>query len=314
MIILCKKSLAHQTHTEIVLIFGIGLIGLEIVNALTKTGYSPFTHDFSWTDRQQQASDASSIIDKLRTLSHDPMTGTGHGREPAIDVVWAAGKCGFVSSCEELEEEKKSFQRILELHGEISSSGLCNSARFHLVSSAGGLFESQKLINETSTPSPCRPYGNQKLQLEQLLLDTVDNRICFIYRPSSVYGFINSGRFGFISTLLKNGLLNKEVNILGSMNTLRDYVFSADIGQHIANRITSNNTSGSIEMLASGKPTSILQLKLIVEQIINKKIYICCSSSKANHEDITFDVNGLPVDWQPTEINLGIRKIYNDFF
>jgi len=314
MIILYNKSPTHQTHTALVLIFGIGLIGQEIVNALTKTGYSPITHNFSWTDRQQQASDASSIIGKLRTLSYDPIMDIGYEREPDIDVVWAAGKCGFVSSCEELEEEKKSFRRILELHGQISSSGLCNSARFHLVSSAGGLFESQKLINETSTPSPCRPYGNQKLQLEQLLLDTIDKGLCFIYRPSSVYGFINSGRFGLISTLLKNGLINKEVNILGSMNTLRDYVFSADIGQHIANRITSNNTPGSIEILASGKPTSILQLKLIVEQIINKKIYICCSSSEANNEDITFDANGLPVDWQSTEINLGIRKIYNDFF
>lgn len=314
MIFLCKNSRSRQQRTDVALVFGIGLIGMEIVGALTKAGYSPFVHEFNWTDRRRQELDASSILMKLRSIIHEKPPVTECEKEPNINIVWAAGKCGFSSSREELEEEKKSFQIILDLYAHILESGLCRSLKFHLVSSAGGLFESQKLINESSHPSPCRPYGDQKLQLEQLLLGAVDKNSCFVYRPSSVYGFINGGRFGFIATLLKNGLLNKEVNMLGSMNTLRDYVFSRDIGEHIAKRIGSNGTPGSIEFLASGKPTSILQLKLIVEQVINKKIYICCSSSNANHEDITFDANSLPADWQPTEINLGIRKIYLDFF
>lgn len=315
MIILYKDSGTRSEIRNIVLIFGVGLIGKEIVHSLLlHEKYNSQSYDFHWNNRQQQAADAENLITQFRNIANLGTRESAYPKKINVALVWAAGRAGFASSNAEMEEEKTSFKVVLEIYQAISRSDLCNILNFHFVSSAGGLFESQRFINKNSTPSPCRPYGSHKLNLEELLLNSIGADASFIYRPSSVYGLMSGGRLGLIATLIKNGLQNKEVKILGNMDTLRDYVFCGDIGQHIAKRIISNANQGRIEILASGRPMSILQLKIIVEQVINRKIYICTSTSNTNSEDITFDASSLPADWRPTEINLGVRKVYADFF
>lgn len=310
MIILKKNPSFDTERKKIVLVFGLGLIGREIFKSLIAQGYTYTTKKFDWIDRRQQAQDAAIIIAEIKNIVNCEFY------EKAVDVaiVWAAGKTGFSSESNEIAAEELSFKVILDTYRNLIDACPLSNFKFHLISSAGGIFESQSHIGIKSIPSPRRPYGHLKLGLEMLLLEALDEGSYFIYRPSSVYGLLNSGRSGLISTLIKNGLLNKEVQIVGSMDTLRDYVFSGDIGDYVAKKITLSSDKGGFHFLVSGRPTSIVQLKIIVERILNKKIYICSSFSGSNSENITFNHSCLPYDWHPTEINFGVKKIYSHFF
>lgn len=310
MIVLQSNPSLDAKCKRIVLIFGLGLIGKEIFNSLLAQSYTYTTHKFDWNDRGQQAQDASTLMAEIKTI----VACEAYDKAVEVAVVWAAGRAGFSSGDNEMATEELSFKAILDVYRKLVDACPSGKFKFHLVSSAGGIFESQSHIGAESTPSPCRPYGHLKLKLEMLLSEVLDKDSCFIYRPSSVYGLLNSGRSGLISTLIKNGLLNKEVQIFGSMDTLRDYVFSGDIGEYIANKITKKPDNYGTHFLVSGRPTSILQLKITVERILNKKIYICSSLSGSNSENITFNHSCLPYDWRPTEINLGVKKIYSEYF
>ncbi|HMD68449.1 MAG TPA: hypothetical protein VKF42_06165, partial [Chitinivibrionales bacterium] len=84
---------------------------------------------------------------------------------------------------------------------------------------------------------------------------------------STVYGPIRKGfRLGLISTLIFNGARQEVSRIFGTINTLRDYVWCEDIGNYIARAIAENDDdqNNSIVYLASGKPSSIFEIKHIV--------------------------------------------------
>lgn len=312
MIVLRKDSTQAEVPTKVVLLFGLGLIGREIFNNLIAQGFSYTSQNFDWNDAVLQESDARSLIVTTQSIINAALS--EHASTIDIAIVWAAGKAGFGSLEAEMIVEELSFRAVLNVYKLLANGYGSGDVSFHLMSSAGGLFESQSHVGAKSVAAPCRAYGHLKLRMETLLEETVKQQSRYVYRPSSVYGPLNTGRAGIIATLIKNGLLNKEVQILGSMNTLRDYVFSGDIGRFVSTKITSTCKNGAVYFLVSGRPTSILQLKTSVERILNKKIYICSSLSSSNSENITFDHSCLPPEWQPTELNLGISTIYSQFF
>ncbi len=312
MIVFQSAPSIHVPDKKIVLLFGLGLIGNEIFVNLIRHGYNYKSHDFDWVDRSKQEAQARELAIEVQGIIKSTVA-----VQPAavdINIIWAAGKAGFSSLEDETLTEEISFRNVLEFYKKLTETHAFGRVVFHLLSSAGGLFESQNHITLRSSPSPRRAYGHLKLKLEDLLIECSDSASRNIYRPSSVYGPLNMGRTGIIPTLIKNGLLNKEVQILGSMDTLRDYVFSGDIGAYVTKKIISHKKEGGIHFLVSGKPTSLLQLKNTTERILNKKIYICSNLADSNAENITFDQSCRPSDWNPIELNLGIRKIHSDFF
>jgi hypothetical protein len=63
--------------------------------------------------------------------------------------------------------------------------------------------------------------------------------------------------------------------------------------------------------LVSGKPSSIYEIKRIVEDMLNKKIYVAFQSAYDNSSDITFSTEILPNDWHPIDIRTAARKVYS---
>lgn len=71
MIILYKDSDTRPEIRSIVLIFGVGLIGKEIVHSLlSHEQYKSQSYDFHWNDRKQQAADAENLITQFRNIAH----------------------------------------------------------------------------------------------------------------------------------------------------------------------------------------------------------------------------------------------------
>ena len=182
---------------------------------------------------------------------------------------------------------------------------------FHLVSSAGGLFEGQTQVGPASVPRPLRPYGRSKWQQEQYLREVLPSVVRYCYRPSSVYGAPARGRrAGLIATLLSNGMQRRETHFIGRMDTLRDYVSNIDVAGYIAGRVLASQAQGGTFMLASARPVSLYQLKALAERTIGRKIYASYASELTNSADMGFLPSCLPDDWRFRDVETGMRQIF----
>ena len=309
MIVLEKKT-PPEAEKEVVALFGSGLIGSSICqNILRRGNYSSSFFPFDWDSVEQNKNDADIIFSVLSQLIDFNLKTTGS----RIVFIWSAGKGGFEASEEDIQEELKNFGNVLGLAQRCVDKFPSVKIFFHLFSSAGGLFEGQRLVHSASQPKPRRFYGILKYEQEQSLLK-IDARLRkIIYRPTSVYGFTGQGnRMGLIPTLILNGIQNKVTGIYGSLSTLRDYVFSQDIGHFVAESLYSDTDSScTYHLLGTGKPSSIYEIRHFVEKVIGRKIYLKFEnySGIENTSDITLNSSVLSKGWNPTDLKTGIRLV-----
>jgi hypothetical protein len=227
-----------------------------------------------------------------------------------IDFVWSAGKGGFGMEQSDTLQELASFSEVAEMAIALSRENPSCLVRFHLISSAGGLFEGQRNVNNSSLPSPKRPYAFLKLAQEKML-DDCGQLVRFIYRPTSVYGFAGlNRRMGLIPTLLLNGSKNKVSTIFGAPETLRDYVWADDVGAFMAEMIASKPTAPGSFLLASGKPSTLYEIFSHIEQILNKKLFFHYVKRGDNVEHNTFSMKTQPFGWHPMDLETSMRKTY----
>jgi UDP-glucose 4-epimerase len=206
--------------------------------------------------------------------------------------------------------ELDSFSEVVEMAVAVVRENPACLIRFHMLSSAGGLFEGQRNVNNASPPAPGRPYGFLKLAQEKILGDC-DGLIQFIYRPTSVYGFAGlNRRMGLIPTLLWNGSKNKVSTIYGAPETLRDYAWADDVGAFVAKIIDSTATGSGRFILASGKPSALFEIFNHIEKMLNKRLFCHYIKSGGNAEHNTFSMKTHPVGWNPLDLETGIRKTY----
>jgi len=180
---------------------------------------------------------------------------------------------------------------------------------FHLISSAGGLFEGQKHVDRTSLPRPRKPYGRAKLQQEQMLARLPAQVRKMIYRLSTVYGFSGKGvRCGLVNTLIQNSIRRQPSHIVGNALTIRDYVLVSDVGKFIASRLQDVDASSRLLTLASGKPTTIFEVLNRIENIVGRKCFYAFEDVSTNTTDISFSPAILPEFWFPTDLGTGLRQ------
>jgi UDP-glucose 4-epimerase len=314
-LLLDKKSRSRVRH--VVAIFGVGLIGNAVVCALRENSkFDSELKQFRWAGLKQLREDALLIekrIDKflLKDRSAD--------LNNQIAVLWSAGRAGFLADDQEVDAEFGAFRTVVELANRLGHK--CHKTRlsFHLVSSIGGLFEGLKNIAHSQPGNPTRPYGQLKLAQEEFLKRSFPESAINIYRPTSVYGYSGPGcRMGLIPTLIRNGMSNRVSRIVGSVSTLRDYVFSGDVGNFIANRLleTPAENGPNLYFLASGKPSNIYEVQQLVEEKLRRRIFISFDSDPVhdNSSDITVSRAALPTSWAPTDLRTGINVVATDMF
>lgn len=297
----------------IIVLWGNGLIGQAIANGLMqhKSDLYSKTIPFLWHNQtaQQQAMVAiGQFIDKFFSMGN-------HTDKPRLIFVWSAGQAGFSTTLTETDTEMSVFLFVLGFAKNLQQRQ--NSwVEFHLLSSAGGLFEGCHYVDSKTLPSPCRPYGKLKLNQEQELLK-VSQLTPYIYRPSSVYGVPKQGgRSSLISVLLHHGILGQVISIVGTQTTLRDYVYVNDIGHYIAQKIlfcAALNTTQQLFWMVSSKPSSILEITCMVEKIIRRQLYLTYKIVPDNDCDITFSPHLKPKDFNSSSLEIGIFQVYKQW-
>jgi len=314
LIFLKCHDIGKQKKSSIVAIFGIGLIGSCLARTLKQYQYeTAYNLPFSWQHSSHRIIEKEDIKYCIRRISNNVNGTAFHDADSQcrIDFVWSAGKGGFDIKQNDTTPEMDSFSEVLEMALAVSRENPSSQVGFHMVSSAGGLFEGQRNVEIASEPSPRRPYAIMKLAQENILNDC-DGLVRFIYQPTSVYGFAGlNRRMGLIPTLLWNGSKNKVSTIFGAPETLRDYVWVGDIGNFMAGMISSKTSVSNRFILASGKPSALFEVVNRIENTLNKKLFCHYIKSGGNAEHNTFSPKTHPVGWNPLDMETGIRKTHN---
>jgi nucleoside-diphosphate-sugar epimerase len=294
----------NSTEHHLVLLFGLGLIGSAICEALLRLEFKSLADIlFDWQDDSQMA-DARDFIESV-CLRNSRMT-------VRLTFLWCAGTTGFYSSPDEADREYAVFRKTVGFALDLQKRLQPADFSFHSVSSAGGLFEGQRVIRETSRPTPARPYGLLKKQQEDLLLNTFSETDIAIYRPSSVYGPMEQqSRHGLINNLILNARTGRITVLDAHVMSLRDYVFAGDIGNFVARRIRFESDESNInplQFLVSARCSSIFEVFQKIKRILNLHAQFRFDDQFGNHKNITFSDSVLPLGWRPVALDVGIRQ------
>jgi nucleoside-diphosphate-sugar epimerase len=311
MIVYQEPSEANS-GSRVVALFGKGLIGSSVCNCIEQQlNYSSILFPFDWHCLEQCKKDSATIYNYLSSIlvSHSVRSGA------EVAFVWCAGKAGFTATAKEMISELATYSVALDLVCALTDNFPTVKIIFHLMSSAGGLFEGKRSVHGKTLLSPMRYYGILKHEQEKRLSQLSGKITPKIYRPTSVYGTVSTPdhRMGLIPVLIVNGMRNEVSTIFGSLSTLRDYVFNGDIGAFVTRHLFTEMSEGDsgIYLLGSGKPSSIYEIRHNVEQVIGRKIYLVFHMTRQteNDRDITVNSSGLPADWVPKDIKTGIRLL-----
>ena len=293
---------------RIIMVFGVGLIGTPLCEMIVKTGgYRAYLVPYKWDFPEDAEGDREHLHARLRQIIEEAANPGG----TVISVVWSAGKSGFGAGPQETANELISYKGVLGIVQRVLKEFPFITCLFHLVSSAGGLFEGARIVSSGTHPKPMRHYGNLKLTQEQILKQCESIPFKHIYRPTSVYGYYGEGkRMGLISALVLGGIQNRVSTIYGTMNTLRDYVFSRDIAVYIARKLFARQDQDGpiIHHLATGKPSSVFEIQQIIERSLGKKLLLQFQSDDdiKNISDVSIHPDLLPDDWVSVDIRTGI--------
>jgi nucleoside-diphosphate-sugar epimerase len=303
-VILIKREAPHLAGEEqLIALFGVGLIGSAVARAVIQEGVrSAITLPFSWKDADCREADLASLS--------ETMIGMMAGSVRHVEVVWTAGRAGFAAGWSDVEEELAAFETVNRLCVQLRDALPVARHRIHMMSSAGGLFEGLRFVEEQTAPAPRRPYGHLKLEEEQRANRLSAGIIPFIYRPSSVYGLgVFGGRAGLIATLIQNAKRYTPSRIVGQLDTVRDYVLVNDIGKFVAHCMNMRAERPESFLLASGRPTAIGEVLDIVGKVIGRPLYLKLDTAPSNASHFSYRRSALPDNWFPTDLETGIKQV-----
>ena len=291
----------HPSSRRMLVVFGVGLIGSALVEALYRHGpWRTQRHHLSWTDPARYGAEIASAE---ATLADAQAT--------RLHVVWCAGRAGFGAT--EIEADLSTFRTALAMAERLATARPEREIAFHLISSAGGLFEGQRHVDQDSVPAPRRPYAELKLRQEEMLAAASERLVKRVYRLTSVYGHPDGPRRrGLITTLLVNGLRQRVSSIVGRATTLRDFTWAGDVGGFIARELLSAEMprTPATYTLAAGLPTSILEVSHVVEGVLRRPLYVSYSFAPTNAEDITFSPKLRPPGWVVSDLKTNVKNMY----
>ena len=307
----CVVEIDIQKRRHIIVLLGSGLIGGAISRELQirfNTTLSPL--NILWNqDANRSFQNIYRMLMKLVNQSGNKLD-IPH----SVHIIWAAGLAGFSSETDETKKEFNTFAEFIDLTSTFAANDLGARIHFHLISSVGGLFEGQRLISTSSTPNPIRPYGELKLAQEKLLSKYRKNITCYIYRLTTVYGFIRPRqRRGLISALIENARCGRITIISGSMYTLRDFVWAPDVSRFVVRTVVLGKPLNGPVVLASGKPETVENVKRYVEFSLNRKVYSRYLYTPTNDAHTCILPTTLPDGWIPSYMKSNIDRILSNY-
>ena len=293
--------LGADAATPTVLVLGSGTVGGPVLTHLRRRDLRVLQRwQLPWT--QPPA--------RRRMLRAVGATLDEHAGRGPVRIVWAAGAAGFGADEAAAAQELAAFNEVVDLARRLAERHRAGDHRFHLVSSAGALFEGMTVRSPTATPAPRRAYG--RLKLEQEALAGARLPAVVVHRPSSVYGAGTGGRRpGLVGTLVARALAQDTVQIYGAPTTLRDYVHADDVGRHVARAVLEPRAPTTPQLLVAGRPTAIHEVVRLVAQHLRRPVHLQYVESW-NARDIVFTPGARAPGFRPASVAVALHHVHRE--
>ena len=186
-------------------------------------------------------------------------------------VIHLAAKTDVINSVnnpdDTFETNVRGTQNILD------SCNFNNISKIIATSSAAVYQNSDNSVDEASITEPLSPYGQSKLDMENIIIQSKIDYV--ILRLFNVYG--NGQKHGVIINFKKNISENTPLIIFGDGTSIRDFIHIDDVIDGVTLSIESES---EIYNIASGTGTSISRLAKLLVQISGKNSEIIYKSAR----------------------------------
>jgi len=186
-------------------------------------------------------------------------------------VIHLAAKTDVIDS---IKNPDNTFQTNVKGTQNVLDSCKSNNILKIIITSSAAVYKnSNNSVDEISTTEPLSPYGQSKLDMEKIIIQSKINYS--ILRLFNVYG--NGHTTGVIANFRKNILENTPLTIFGDGKAIRDFIHIDDVVDAI---ILSMKSTSGIYNIASGYGTSISDLAKLLIRLSGKNSEIIYKSAR----------------------------------
>jgi UDP-glucose 4-epimerase len=301
------------------------MLGSHLSHALGAEGALPSWSEqvprFAWGSREVLRVQLDTAVSRF-------IAEAASGRHRAWALYWAAGAGVIGTSVEQLQEETRTLEHVLDLlAAQLGRVGTPPGSVF-LASSAGGVYGRcpDSPAGEGSRCLPISPYGREKLRQEELLsLWAERHRVSFLIgRISNLYGpGQNLGKpQGLISHLVRNLILNRPVHVYVPMDTLRDYLHVEDCAPAIIRAMSrlrrealaGGGAPGMTKIFASEQASSVASIIGLVSKIARRRprvIHAAHPLTEQQSRRLTFRSQVWHEDHRPPRtLSVGVSQVH----
>ncbi len=173
-------------------------------------------------------------------------------------------------------------------------------------------------VKESNSTNPICSYGIVKKAIEDYLymFYKIYGLDYFVFRLSNPYGERQNpfAAQGVIPVFMKNAIEDKQINIWGDGEVVRDYIYIKDAVKVLADSLKINSTDKVLN-LSSGTGFSLNQIIELIKEISGKDIKVEYQKGRSIDVPVSILDNAKVREifsWQPeTEIKSGMLKTYN---
>ncbi len=233
------------------------------------------------------------------------------GLANSIDTIIHAG--AFIpKSAENLNNSQLCNTNVLSTE-KLISANLPNLKKIIFISTID-VYGKGEVITETSLVEPVSVYAQSKLKCEELLSAWANQqkKILQILRIGHVYGPGEEEFEKVIPVTMKKLKENQPVQIFGSGNELRSYMFVKDVANAIVNSLNLNESIGTLNIVGS----AVVSINELVNKIISisgTKVEIERKDEQRKGRDLIFDNSKMKhyLFQNETPLDDGLREEWN---
>ncbi|MDE1816525.1 MAG: NAD-dependent epimerase/dehydratase family protein [Thaumarchaeota archaeon] len=286
---------------------GFGFVGSHLVEELIKNGHKVTVLDNlsngHLNNLKHVSKEVMSYIGNVEQLQSTQFVETFDG---IFHLATAPRSSSLKDPMRDIESNCKGMIAVLEL-------AKSHNAKVVFTSNSGiyGSTTDGSAINERSINNPTTPYDANKLVSEYYckIYHNIYGVRSAVVRFATVYGerqVVNEklNWRPLVATFVKNVLNNEDVMINGDGEQTRDLIYVKDAVQGVIKAMDSSVVDADIFLLSTNKETSVNQVLIAVEDIVEKKARI------KHSEPLKGDIRRMRYDYSKAKSKLGFEPKY----
>lgn len=300
-----------------ILITGVaGFIGSKLAEFLIQKNYIVYGVDNLWKGEIKNIPEKVNFIEgdvgEKKTI--EQIKKIGH-----IDIIChlagqSSGEKSFYDPHLDLKLNLSSTLGVIEISKLLSVKKVINASSM----SVYGEIKSAA-SEENDAPNPLSIYGQNKLSAENYFSILLPNIPVINFRMFNVYGpgqCLDDLNQGMVSIYIAMAINNDEIEIKGSIDRIRDFIYIDDVILFWYKAITQEFHSHETINLGTGKATSVNSLIELIKKNLSSNITIKVSESTPCDQTFIYSNNNKLIklfgDFQFTKLEKGI-KLFIDY-